>query len=61
MVGVKSTWRRLRRALHLGSEAERGDAPGKYLPSEEFFDARSRALGPDGYDRVDVNRQFKKP
>jgi hypothetical protein len=61
MAGVRSIVKLLRRAFRLGSEAERGDAPGRYLPSEEFFDARSRALGPDGYDRVDVDRQFKKP
>jgi hypothetical protein len=53
--------RRFRSAVRSSGDSERGDAPGKYLPSEEFFDARASAFGPDGYDRVDVDRQFKKP
>jgi hypothetical protein len=43
------------------SDRSRGDESGRYLPSEEFFEKRARTFGPDGYDRVDVTRDFKKP
>jgi hypothetical protein len=40
---------------------ERGDAGGRYLPSEKFFDAHASAFGPDATGHVDVERDFKKP
>jgi len=29
--------------------------------SDGFFDERAKALGPDAYDHVDVERDFRKP
>jgi len=29
--------------------------------SEGFFEERAKALGPDAYDHVDVNREFRRP
>jgi hypothetical protein len=29
--------------------------------SEGFFDERAKALGPDAYDHVDVDREFRRP
>jgi hypothetical protein len=29
--------------------------------SDGFFDERAKALGPDAYDHVDVDREFRRP
>jgi hypothetical protein len=56
------TWRSVfRRLFKRSSDRSRRDESGRYLPSEEFFEKRAQTFGPDGYDHVDVNRDFKKP
>ena len=58
-MGLRAAIRRLVRTRapgdHPVSEEERRKA------SEGFFDERAKALGPDAYDHVDVERQFKRP
>jgi hypothetical protein len=54
---VTTFWSYVTRRVKQGSEPNRGDDSGRYLPSEEFFEN----VWPNGYDHVDVNREFKKP
>ena len=58
-MGLRAAVKRLLKTAapddHALSEQERHKA------SEGFFDERAKALGPDAYDHVDIERQFKRP
>ena len=37
------------------------DAKERRKSSAGFFEERAKALGPDAYDHVDVDREFRRP
>jgi hypothetical protein len=44
-----------------GSDGHSPAAKERHRTSEGFFEERAKALGPDAYVHVDVDREFRRP